>query len=201
MNGCTRLSLVAGPHTVRSIETLVIADMQNWVVDTFGVGPELLDRIAGVIASARERAVPVVYVRVAFRDGYPEIHPGNATWVGVSKLGCFTEADPATRIHPVIAPQDGDVVVTKRRVSAFAGSDLELVLRSRGVDHLTLAGVATSGVILSTTLQACDLDFGVTVLSDCCMDRDMDVHQMLVERVLARRATVLSSTDWHRKDP
>jgi len=178
------------------IEALVVADMQNWVVENFGVGPRILGRMADVIAAARSRGAPVVYVRVGFRPGHPEIHPGNPTWAPLARAGLFVDGDPAADIHPALAPEPGDVVVVKKRVSAFVGNDLELILRSGGITELVLMGVVTSGVILSTVLQAGDLDFGVTVLSDCCQDRDDETHRMLMERVLPHRARVLDSTAW-----
>jgi nicotinamidase-related amidase len=52
-----------------------------------------------------------------------------------------------------------------------------------GVDHLVLSGVSTSGVALSTLRLAADLDDRLTVLSDCCVDRDEEVHRVLMERV------------------
>lgn len=106
------------------------------------------------------------------------------------------ETSDATSVHPRLAPRDGDLVVTKRRVSAFAGSDFEVVLRSLAVDHLVLCGIATSGVVLSTVRQAADLDFSLTVLSDACVDADPEVHRVLMEKVFPRQATVISSRDW-----
>jgi hypothetical protein len=57
---------------------------------------------------------------------------------------------------PRLAAAAGDLIVTKRRVSAFTGSDLEVVLRAAGTEHLVLTGIATSGVVLSTLRQAAD---------------------------------------------
>ena len=59
-----------------------------------------------------------------------------------------------------------------------------------------LAGIATSGVVLSTLRQAADLDYRLTVLADGCLDADPDVHRMLVEKVFPRRAEVVSVADW-----
>jgi nicotinamidase-related amidase len=81
-------------------------------------------------------------------------------------------------------------------VSAFAGSDLELVLRGRQVDHLVLTGIATSGVVLSTLRQAADLDFELTVIADCCCDGDDEVHRVLTEKVFPRQADVVSAAEW-----
>ena len=86
--------------------------------------------------------------------------------------------------------------MTKRRISAFTGSDLEVLLRGYGASSLVLAGVATSGVVLSTVRQAADLDFELMVLSDACADRDPEVHTVLTEKVFPKQATVLTVADW-----
>ncbi|MER8001501.1 isochorismatase family cysteine hydrolase [Streptomyces sp. NPDC095613] len=104
--------------------------------------------------------------------------------------------EEATRIHPDVAPEPDDVIVTKRRVSAFAGSDLDMVLRAQGIYHLVLTGIATSGVVLSTVRQAADLHFGLTVLSDGCLDADPEVHRVLVEKVFPGQAEVTTVADW-----
>jgi nicotinamidase-related amidase len=81
-------------------------------------------------------------------------------------------------------------------VSAFSGSDLDVVLRSLDVDSLVLTGIATSGVVLSTLRQAADLDFGLTVLSDLCADNDPEVHRILMDKVFPRQAAVITATEW-----
>ncbi|WP_279582549.1 cysteine hydrolase family protein [Fodinicola feengrottensis] len=108
----------------------------------------------------------------------------------------FTEADPHAAIDQSVAPRPGEIVVTKKRVSAFTGSDLEVVLRSAGIEHLVLTGIATSGVVLSTLRQAADLDYQLTVLSDGCFDPDPEVHQVLVGKVFPRQAEVTTVDDW-----
>jgi nicotinamidase-related amidase len=86
--------------------------------------------------------------------------------------------------------------VTKLRVSAFAGSDLAVVLRSGGTAHLVLAGIATSGVVLSTLRQAADLDYRLTVLADGCLDGDPEVHRVLMDKVFPRQAEITTIADW-----
>jgi nicotinamidase-related amidase len=81
-------------------------------------------------------------------------------------------------------------------VSAFAGSDLDVLLRSGGIDHLVLAGIVTSGVVLSTVRQAADLDYRLTALADGCLDADPDVHQVLLQKVFTHQAEVTSIADW-----
>src|SRR6185295_5047088 len=89
-------------------------------------------------------------------------------------------------IHPSVAPQEGDVVITKSRVNAFAGTDLELVLRANDIDTLVLFGIATSGVVLATTLAAADADYRLFVVKDCCADLDETIHACLMEKIFPR---------------
>jgi len=95
---------------------------------------------------------------------------------------------------------DHDIVVVKRRVSAFTGSDLEVVLRGRGIGHLVLAGISTSGVVLSTVREAADKDYQLTVLKDICADVDPEVHAVLVDKVFPRQATVMTTEEWMKLD-
>jgi hypothetical protein len=103
---------------------------------------------------------------------------------------CFREA-----IHPDVAPVNDEIIVTKHRVSAFHGTDLEMILRAKEIDTLLLFGIATSGVVLSTLLNASDTDYRLIVVKDCCFDLDADVHACLIEKVFPRRATVLSADE------
>jgi nicotinamidase-related amidase len=108
----------------------------------------------------------------------------------------FQESNADTGYHPAVAPQEGDLAFTKRRVSSFAGSDLEVLLRSLGVNHIVLTGVATSGVVLSTLRAAADLDYKITVLSDGCADGDPEVQNVLMTKVFPMQATVTTVADW-----
>jgi isochorismate hydrolase len=64
--------------------------------------------------------------------------------------------------------------VVKHRVSPFVGTDLETLLRANGIDTLVLAGVHTSGVVLSTVCHAVDLNYRLVVVRDCCADPDAE---------------------------
>ena len=171
-------------------------DVQQGIVERFDPpAGALLDAVRRAVDAARQAGIPVVYVRIAFRPGAPEINRRNASFAAVAASG-FSDQDEATQIHPDVAPQPGDIVVLKKRVSAFAGSDLEIVLRSLQVESLALTGIATSGVVLSTLRQAADLDYGLTVLRDGCADRDDEVHRVVLDKVFPRQATVLTVDEW-----
>jgi nicotinamidase-related amidase len=175
---------------------LLIMDVQQGIVDRFGGDQGYLPRLAAMAEAARAAAIRVIYVTVAFRAGYPEVSQRNKSFATIAGSGRFADGDPGSAIHPAVAPAPGDLIVTKRRVSAFTGSDLEVVLRAGSIDHLVLAGIATSGVVLSTLRQAADLDYRLTVLADGCLDADLEVHRVLVEKVFPRQADVVRSADW-----
>jgi nicotinamidase-related amidase len=177
-----------------SPSALLVMDVQNSIVERFG-DAGVLERAAAAVAAARAAGVRVIYVRVAFRPGHPEVSPRNKSFAALSESGGFAD-EHATAIHPAVAPEPGDVVVTKRRVSAFAGSDLDVVLRAGAVEELVLCGIATSGVVLSTLRAAADLDYRLTVLRDACADRDPEVHRVLTDKVFPRQADVVDVADW-----
>jgi nicotinamidase-related amidase len=176
--------------------SLLIMDVQKGVVNRFGDDAGYLTRLSAAASAARGAGIGVIYVVVAFRPGYPEVSERNKSFEAIAGSGRFTDGDPDAPIHPAVVPAAGDVIVTKRRVSAFAGSDLDVVLRAGVVDHLVLAGIATSGVVLSTVRQAADLDYRLTVLSDGCLDGDPEVHRVLTEKVFPRQAEVTTVADW-----
>jgi nicotinamidase-related amidase len=171
-------------------------DVQQVVVDRYP-DPAYLPRLREAVQAARAGGLRVIYVVVGFRPGYPEVSPRNRVFGRLAGTGIgLTGGDEGAGVHPDVAPEPGDIIVTKRRVSAFAGSDLDMVLRVGDIDHLVLTGIATSGVVLSTLRQAADLDFELTVLADGCLDADAEVHRVLTEKVFPRQAEVTTVADW-----
>ena len=175
---------------------LLVMDVQRRILDGFPDHTDYLDTVAAALAHARSTGVPVVHVVNGFRRGHPEVHPANATFGGLRGTDVFTADDAGAEIHPAVAPVGGEPVVTKHRISAFAGSDLAVVLRTLGATHLVRAGLVTSGVVLSTLREAADLDFTLTVLSDGCMDRDEEVQRVLTVKLFPRQGTVTTVREW-----
>lgn len=175
---------------------LLVMDVQRGIVERFAEERDYLPRLSRAIAAARTAGVPVVYVRVGFRPGHPEISARNRTFSAIVASGRFADGDPAAEIHPAVAPREGDLIVTKRRVSAFTGSDLDVLLRGLDAGTLVLTGIATSGVVLSTLRQAADLDYQLVVLADACLDADAEVHRVLTEKVFPRQAEVGTVAQW-----
>jgi nicotinamidase-related amidase len=154
----------------------------------------LLKNTASLIEAARQNNVPVIYVQVAFRPGYPEVSPRNKTFAGLSKAGLVVLGNPGTDIHAAVAPRNGEVVVVKHRVGALSETEMQTALRAKGVENLIMAGISTSGVILSTLRLAADYDYGITVVSDACADTDEEVHRVLMEKVFPRQAEVIPTS-------
>lgn len=181
----------------RGAVALLVMDVQRGIVERLeGEDSALLERLGSALEAARAAALTVIHVRIAFRPGYPEVSLGNRGFAALSARGGFTEEDPGSEIHPAVAPHPGEIVVLKKRVSAFAGSDLELVLRAGNITSLVLSGIATSGVVLSTLREAADRDYELLVLSDACADTDAEVHRVLIEKVFPRQAEIASVAEW-----
>ncbi len=182
--------------TANSKMALLVMDVQEGIVSRVASIADVLTPIRAAITAAHTTTIPVIYVIVDFRPGYPEISTRNKSF------STFTQRQSpqsGMEIHPAIAPQSTDIVVTKRRVSAFSGSDLEVVLRAQDISHLVLCGIATSGVVLSTLREAADKDYQLTVLADCCVDGDEEVQRVLLSKVFPRQAEVLQSSAWITK--
>jgi nicotinamidase-related amidase len=175
---------------------LLVMDFQTLIVENFAPDAAgLLERTARLIDKARGSGVRVIYVVVGFRPGHPEISPRNLIFRGVKQAGLFAAGDPAAAIHPALAPRKDEIVVTKHRVSAFAGTDLDMILRANDIDTLLLTGIATSGVVLSTLRHAADADYRLMVVQDCCSDKDESAHRVLMQNVFPPQAAIVTAAD------
>lgn len=175
---------------------LLVLDMQNTILQNVPTANAVKEKVATAIAFARERNMLVIYSVVGFRNGVPEISDNNKMF-GASKAR-FASVSPEEwmKITPDVSPVENDIIVIKKRFSAFTGSDLEVVLRAQNIRHIILSGVSTSGVILSTTREAADKDYGITVLTDACGDADEEVHRVLMTKIFPRQAAVLTVDEW-----
>jgi nicotinamidase-related amidase len=173
---------------------LLVMDYQNGIVARLDDPDELLSRAADAIRRFRERQGQVGYVRVAFTDQDLAAIPPTSRMgqrVGTS-AGAFHNDSPGTAVHDRVAPEPDDIVVRKTRVGAFSTTDLDAQLRERGIDTLVLAGISTSGVVLSTVRDGSDRDYRVLVLADATADPEADVHEFLIERIFPRQADVIT---------
>jgi len=175
---------------------LLVMDYQNGILERLENPQALVDEVEDAIGRVRSSGGTIGYVRVGFADD--EV-PGGMMGqrVGEAAKTVLHADSPATQVHDDIAPQDGDIVVRKTRVGAFGTTDLEEQLRARGIDTLILAGISTSGVVLSTVRDGHDRDYRLIVVSDLCADPEEDVHTFLIERILPRQAEVITRDELH----
>jgi nicotinamidase-related amidase len=180
---------------------LLVMDMQSSILSRLPETSVLLSHVKKAIANAREKNIPVIYVVVGFRPGAPEISTNNKGFSANKSMLTSGNMEDMIKVHPDISPLPGEITVVKRRISAFTGSDLEVVLRAFSVQHLILTGIATSGVVLSTLREAADKDFILTVLKDGCADADEEVHLVLINKIFPRQAEVITVEEWNgRRD-
>jgi nicotinamidase-related amidase len=172
---------------------LLVMDYQTGIVARLADSDQLLDRGTVAIESAREHGARVGWVRVAFTDADFDAIPETSIFAAMAtdeqRTAMHADA-PATQIHDRMEPQPDDISVRKIRVGAFTTTDLDEQLRAQGIDTLVLAGISTSGVVLSTVREAMDRDYRLVVLRDACADPKQDVHDFLIEKVFAGRAHV-----------
>ncbi len=175
---------------------LLVMDVQNATMAILQDNTTFVKAITQSIETARDKNIPVIYVVIGFRKGFPEMSPDNKSFAFLKSGAMKLDSPESFAIYAPVAPQADEILVTKKRVSAFAGSDLEIVLRAAGIKNIVLTGLATSGVVLSTLREAADKDYRITVLSDCCADRDEEVHRVLVTKIFPRQADVMRSDEW-----
>jgi nicotinamidase-related amidase len=190
--------LIAPELTINSSRTAVlIMDYQNDILSMLpeNVQVPLLDRASAILKKARQAHLPIIYIVVRFRDGYPEVNLHNKLFSGLKESGRLREGTPGSEIHDKVAPQPEDIVITKRRVGAFSTTELETILRAKNINTLVLFGISTSGVVLSTIRWAADMDYSLVVVSDACADRDAEVNRVLMDKVFVWQATVVTTQE------
>jgi nicotinamidase-related amidase len=173
-------------------------DLQAGIVSIYVKDPELLARAASVLQRARASAMRIIHVQVGFRPNLPEVSSRNLLFAGIKSSPQHQRLfqGPIGAIHAAVAPEPDDIVTTKHRVSAFAGTDLELILCANDIETLVLFGIATSGVVLSTLLEAADADYRLVVIKDCCTDLDLELHNCLFDKLFPRQAHVLTTSEF-----
>jgi len=185
------------PATDPRRTALLVMDYQNGIIGRLEDAEALLARVAHAIAVVRQHGGHVGYVRVAFEDADLDAVPPTSQFAGlVAQQGRDMHADsPATAVHESVAPEPGDIVVRKTRVGAFSTTDLDEQLRARQIGTLILAGISTSGVVLSTVRDASDRDYRVFVLADASADPRPGVHEFLTEQIFPNQAQVITIAD------
>lgn len=175
---------------------LMVMDYQPGILQRLPQADELVKNMAQTIAAAREKGMCIGYVRVAFTEtDYDRVPATNIGFTAATADRRMTDGTPETAVHPELAPQSDDIEVRKVRIGAFSTTDLDAQLKARDIDTLVLAGISTSGVVLSTVRDAADKDYRLIVLKDLVADGDAEVHDVLVNKVFPRQAQVITAAE------
>ena len=173
---------------------LVVMDCQPGILSRVSDADVYVQRVRGAVQLMREAGATIAWVRVGFSDDDIARMPDTASMLrAVRRDGDAVHADaPQTQYDARLAPAEGDIAVRKSRVGALSSTDLDIQLRGRGIDTLALAGIATSGAVLSTVRDAADRDYRQFVIRDACTDPDPDTHDFLCARIFPRQASVVT---------
>ncbi|WP_263353132.1 hydrolase [Acidicapsa acidisoli] len=172
--------------------SLVLIDLQNAIV---GMNPmphtaaQVVENSKKLADALRAHGAPVVYVRVDLNDfmNLPVDQPHN--------LGEKPLPAAASEITPSAGFQTGDILVTKRHWGAFAGTDLEQQLKSRGIDTVVLTGISTNVGVESTARQGTGLGFAIVLVEDACSAQSAEHHRFAFENIFPRLARVRTTSE------
>ncbi|MFG2854188.1 cysteine hydrolase family protein [Streptomyces mirabilis] len=193
--------MTTGTHTTPALDpartALLLMDFQPVVLGAVPDPQGVLARAGEALDWARAHGAHVVFVRVALTDKDAAAVPAhNKTFSQAAAAGYLTDGTAATAVHESLKAEEDDLTVRKTRISAFASdTDLRAELRARNVDTLVLAGLSTSGVVLTTLRQAADEDYRLFLLADATADPDPEVHRVLMEKVFPHQAEIISTAD------
>jgi maleamate amidohydrolase len=143
-------------------------------------------------AAARAAGVPVLLTRVAFAAGGAD---GGVFYRKVPALEVFQEGGVLGAFPDELAPEPGDVVVTKQYASAFFGTSLAATLTAQGIDTLLITGLTTSGCVRATTVDAVQHGFVPLVVREAVGDRDERPHEANLFDLQQKYAEVVSVED------
>jgi nicotinamidase-related amidase len=156
-----------------------------------------LEKTAAALAAARTAGIQVIYVNIEFRPGFPELKkPTYPLIESIQERNAFLRGSWDAAVPDELKPQEQDIIVINFDSSAFSHTDLDGILRAKGVKSLYLAGIATNWVVESTTRYGAELGYDVTVLADCCQGFTDELHDFAIEKTLPYYATIAQSSDF-----
>jgi len=140
----------------------------------------VINKIGGLLNSARDAGMTVIYTRVAFKPNFSDLNANSPLLKVVEQSGCLKDGSALADIVPELKPDATDVVITHQRVGGFV-PELTAVLEERGIDTLVFAGVATNASLESTARSASDAGYRVIIAEDAASAATLEAHQASIE--------------------
>ncbi|MGB9694069.1 MAG: cysteine hydrolase family protein [Fervidobacterium sp.] len=182
---------------------LLIIDMQYDFLDSSSPlfvkeSPFIIPSIKKVLTYFREKALPVIYVRRTHRADGSDIEKPRLKLFKENQ-GLLIEGTRGSEIVDEIKPLPSEIVVTKKRFSAFFQTELDIILRRLNIDSLVICGVQTPNCIRATAVDAISFDYDVIVLEDCTASNSREVQMCNLSDLRNIGVKVLKSEDILKK--
>jgi nicotinamidase-related amidase len=157
-------------------------------------GPAAVKTASEMKAWAKSKGIKVIHALVDINASPFETCKDSNRFAAIADA---MRKDGGAECPELLQGADGEVTFFRRPgyVSALKSPGLEDYLKENGIKSLLLAGFSTSGCVTRTALPACDEEYVVTTISDACADPDIELHRVMLERVLANRGYVATATD------
>jgi nicotinamidase-related amidase len=184
------------PELDPSSTALLLMDFQHAMVGALGddSAAPVVSNAVTALEWARANKFHVAHIRVAFEPTEAgDIPDTNKAFAPLRGAGMMLNGSPEVEIVDLVKPADHERVFRKTRFGAFSTTTLGPWVEAGSIDTVILAGITTSGVVLSTVREAADKDLRVIVLRDASGDPDPVAHEVLVERVFPASADVVST--------
>lgn len=137
----------------------------------------IIDACNRAMSAVRNAGGLVVPLRIAFKNDYSDLDPSMPLLQMVAEAGCLKDGSREAALHPDLVVEEGDHQLAHQRPGPFTDTDLDEVLRARGVTDVIVCGVATNASVEGAVRQAADLGYSTYVLSDASSAADSEAHQ------------------------